>query len=106
MLKQFNGNKELLVKVVALLLEDADKEWPVLLEAIENGDQEKGAVIAHGLKGQLGTIGYKNAYGLSFALEKACRDNRFEEAAIHLQNLEKELHDLKHFFSLPEWGGS
>ncbi len=62
--------------------------------------------IAHGLKGQLGNTGYKNAYELSFVLEKACRDNRFEEAAIHLQNLEKELYDLKHFFSLPEWGGS
>jgi HPt (histidine-containing phosphotransfer) domain-containing protein len=61
------------------------------------------AFVVHGLKGELGNLGFTSAYKIASALEEMVKKNNFEKASLTLSELEKEIKWLENFFSNPGW---
>jgi len=103
MLKKLDGDKELLQEMVELLLEDARGELEQLRTLLETGNLQQGAELAHGIKGQLGSLGAEMAFAAARDLEESMQENRFEETTRFLETLEEELKKLELFVNQPGW---
>ena len=102
-LKNLGGDKDLLVEMVGLLLNDAYKDLKQLRELLAERDRDSATVVAHGIKGQLGNLGLENGFKTAQELETSIRENRFLEASRLLETLEEKLNNLEHLLSRQNW---
>ncbi len=99
MLQRMEGNRELLEELLEMFFQDYYQNMMILKESLEKKDAPGLAVVAHGLKGELGNLGMKNAYKIAYELEKLAKENNLEEAASLLELLEYEIKQIEDFFS-------
>ncbi len=102
-LKQMDGNKEMLAEIIEIFLEDSQHDIAALQKAIIQKDTQAIAFPAHGLKGEFGNLGAEKAYQLARNLETAGKEGRLDDASILLQELIHEIELLKSFFNRPDW---
>jgi two-component system, sensor histidine kinase and response regulator len=102
-LKKLDGDKNLMEELICLLLGDGKNDLKKIRESLIAHDSENATFITHGLKGELGNIGFQKGYKLAFELEKALHENRFADAIIYLENLGKEMKVWENFFNSPHW---
>ncbi len=103
MFKTLGGDKVLMEEMVGLLMEDAPRDVKKLQEFLASRDKENAALIAHGLKGQLGNLGMEKLHKLALDLEKSLNQEDFKEADLYLHDLEKNLQGLERFFARENW---
>ena len=104
MLRQLDGDKELLAELTTILLEDdLPKDLEQLRKLLADHDGKNSTPLAHGIKGQLGNLGLDKSYRTAQSLEKALLEERFNDAAKLFAELEQELGKLVVFFARPDW---
>ena len=69
----------------------------------EAGEEEDVASIAHGLKGELGTLGFMRGYNTAKELERLLEEKHFADALELLEDLEEDIQDMEDFFARPDW---
>ncbi len=103
MLQRVDQNKELLGELLEMLFHDYYLEREELWGALEKQDASTLAVVAHGLKGELGNLGMNKAYKISFRIEQLAKENNLDEAAVLAKELDNEIKRLENFFYSSEW---
>ncbi len=103
MLQRMEGNSELLEELLGMFFQDFYQDMFVLKKLLEKKDAPAVAMVAHGLKGELGNLGMKNAYKIACELEKLAQENKLEKAASLPGLLECEIKQMEDFFSRSGW---
>ena len=98
-----DGDKELLKELVGDFLKEYPKQLDELREVIERGDSQQLARSAHSFKGAVGNFGVKSAYDLAYQLETLGGESRMDTAITVFKKLEKEMVQVRSFFSMPDW---
>lgn len=103
LLETLQGDKELLLEMIALLFEDAAVELKSLQEHLERNEPGEATRLAHGLKGQLGNLGFTRAFEQALKLEQVLKDKEDDlaTAARQLLVLEEEIKKIEAYFSDP-----
>jgi HPt (histidine-containing phosphotransfer) domain-containing protein len=83
------GEADIFVEVARLFLEDVPVHVSALSAAIEAGNTESVAQIAHSLKGNALEIGAVRMAPVCAAIENAARAGSLEDAATRAANLER-----------------
>ncbi len=103
MLEKLQGDKNLLIELISLFLEDGKNDIKKLRQRLVTRDYENAAYIAHGLKGELGNLGAKRGFNIACELETALREYRIADAIILLEDLGRAIKELEIFFNRPDW---
>ena len=88
---QFDGDDELLVRIIKLFLEGTPKLLAELRQGIKTRNAELLERSAHSIKGSVGNFGAKPSQEIAFTLEKLGKSADFEKAAKYYPSFEKEL---------------
>ncbi len=96
-------DRELLLELVAVFLEDLPARVDELRQAVRAGDPPEVERVAHALKGALANFGARAAYDAASDLEKMGRGNNVRGAPRLLARLERELEQVRMFFAEPGW---
>jgi two-component system, sensor histidine kinase and response regulator len=102
-LQSVGGDQNLLVDLFEVFQQDYPKQLAELRNAIDAGDAERMAQVAHSLKGAVGYFGAQTVHALVYRLETMGHQAEFEEAASLLQQLERELKQLSAFVAEINW---
>ena len=90
-LELVDGDRELLVDIIDLLLEQAPQSLSEIREAISHRNGQDLDRAAHKLKGSLGNFGKKAAYAQALRLEEMGREGDLADAAAACTLLEEEI---------------
>ena len=88
------NKKALYIKIMQKFAETNGSVAANIGEMIDTGEGKKAALIAHSLKGVLGTIGASSLHQLADKVQQAINQNKIAESKRHLVVLEKELSEL------------
>ncbi len=91
MLEQLGDDRTLLEEVLAIFLRDAPEHLAALGLAIEQGNAEKVATIAHTMKGELGYLGVPKITQKARELEQMGHTRSLAEAEPVFRRFEAEL---------------
>ena len=94
-IKAFDGEINVAKKVSQLFLETTPSLWDSLVKSIQNGDAKNLQSTAHRLKGSYMQFGAEEAEQLAYKLETAGRNNKLEDLADTIQQLQDHTRDLK-----------
>jgi PAS domain S-box-containing protein len=103
MLARLGGNKDLLGELVGIFLNDYYRELAAMKEHINKKDASALSFTVHGLKGELGNLGFLSGYQIAAGLEEAVKKKNYKKASVILGLLEKEIKRLEKFFADPHW---
>ena len=79
-------------------LDDSEKRFVELKEALESGDCKKTNYLSHTMKGGAGNIGVHGIYDTCKAIEKLSESQNLNPIEVHLKKLDVDLQKLrKHF---------
>ncbi len=94
-IKQLEGNKELYIKLLRKFTECNQDLAEKIADRLEHNDNKKARLMAHSIKGVAGSIGAKELYLASAALEAAIMQGETENA-LHdfTTTLETVLHSI------------
>jgi PAS domain S-box-containing protein len=98
MRKRLGGNQNLLQELVSIFLQDCPADMVKLKKGLEEQNAPAVAVAAHGLKGEMGNLGFMSGYRLALELEDAAQKGELALAAARLQELERAIQQLECFF--------
>jgi PAS domain S-box-containing protein len=94
-LQVVDGDKGLLKEITVMFLEELQKNMEGIVQAIRKNDADALERAAHSLKGSVGNLGAKRAYGAAYRLEFIGKEGRLAEAKGALAELERELGELE-----------
>ena len=94
-LERSGGDEQILAELCELFLHDSHVLPPIMLRALEKGDNEAAARAAHRLRTSAGTICGTRAYYAAQALEEASRSGDKEKITAGVKLLQLELHSLR-----------
>jgi PAS domain S-box-containing protein len=94
-LQVVDGDKGLLKEITVMFLEELQENTEGIVQAIRKKDADALEKAAHSLKGSVGNLGAKRAYGAAYRLESIGKEGRLAEAKGALAELEKELGELE-----------
>jgi PAS domain S-box-containing protein len=94
-LQVVDGDKKLLKEITVMFLEELKVNLEGIVQAIRKKDADALEKAAHSLKGSVGNLGAKRAYGAAYRLESIGKEGRLSEAKGALAELKKELEELK-----------
>jgi two-component system sensor histidine kinase/response regulator len=94
-LRIVEGNRELLIELVQLFMEESPKQLADLDQAIARGDVAAIALRAHALKGPLSSLGAPAAADAAWRLEQMGRSGQLEGLVAARGDLERELSRLE-----------
>jgi PAS domain S-box-containing protein len=103
MLNRVDGNRKLLGELVDMFIEDYYEDIIKLKNSMDKKDAPALAIVVHGLKGELGNLGFTTAYKLVCKLEKNIKKAIPVMDLTTLRQLEKQVKGLERFFSHPGW---
>ncbi len=98
-----DGDKDLLVELVGIFLQDYPAQVEELRVAISGGDADRTHRLAHGLKGSLTAFGARPAGNLAQRLELIGKSGNMAEASGVFGALEQELTRVAEGLTAPEW---
>lgn len=93
--EQVGGDRELMVEIIDLFLEERKQQVLEMREAVRAVDWESLAKVAHTIKGSLGSLHAPRARSRAHELEIAARDQKGELARQWFTALERDLEDLE-----------
>ena len=91
LLEGFDGNRNLLKKIVRLFLADYPRSVDEIKQSISRGDANALARAAHALKGSVGNFAAKEAFAIAQRLENMGRNGKLDTAGEEYIVLESEL---------------
>lgn len=92
------GCADVLADVVKLYLESHTVKLHALQERLAEGSSEELTKLAHGLKGESGSVGARFVMAIAAAIEQAARRNNREEIARLLPELKHEMTRVREVF--------
>ncbi len=98
-----DGDKDLLVELVGIFLQDYPPRIEELRAAVSNGDADRIHLLAHGLKGSLTPFGTRLARNLAQRLELIGKERNLTEAPAVFRALEEEVSLVAKGLTAPEW---
>lgn len=98
-LERVQGDRELLLELIGIFLEDCPKKVDAIKEAIAKGDFLLLREAAHSMKGASGNISAKKLYQTFLAIEEMGKKNDLQSAQEVLEDLEGQLKDLKDYLA-------
>ncbi len=87
------GCSDVLLDVYKIYLESAPLKLAQIIPLLQEGKLESVISLAHGLKGESGSVGGRLIMATAAAMEKAARSGDLEEAIRLLPELEKQLNN-------------
>jgi two-component system, sensor histidine kinase and response regulator len=93
--EQVGGDRELMVEIIDLFLEERKQQVFEMREALRAVDWESLAKVAHTIKGSLGSLHAPRARSRAQDLEIAARDQKSELAHQWFAALERDLEELE-----------
>ncbi len=102
-LDRLGGDEELLSEVVDLFIEEVPDILSQLKEALENGDWDRAAKLAHTLKGSSSNVGAEEFASLALKLENDSKQKDSAGAFETYRLLQNELEAVEQFISNPDW---
>jgi two-component system, sensor histidine kinase and response regulator len=93
--EQVGGDRELMVEIIDLFLEERKQQVLAMRAAVESSDWDSLAKLAHTIKGSLGSLHAPRARSRAQDLEIAARDEKGELACQWFSALERDLDDLE-----------
>lgn len=96
--KHLGGDRDLLKELLQMFLTSSFEDLAQLTEAIDEGDGQRAANIAHGLKGELGNLRFSEASDLAAEIERKTKEESFQEAEEVLQELEKKIDEIREYY--------
>ena len=103
-LGRLDGNRELLAELAQLFVEDYPGKLANLKASLGMGDGQRGARLAHGLKGGLATLGATTLQEIAGRLESLLDDGQLAEGAVLADELEHGMQGLVTYLSAPDFG--
>ena len=94
-LQVVDGDKGLLKEITVMFLEELQENMKGIVQATTKKDADALEKAAHSLKGSVGNLGAKRAYGAAYRLEFIGKEGRLAEAEGALAELERELGELE-----------
>lgn len=91
LLDRVEGDRELLVELFALFLDDLPGNREALLKAIDGGDLVGAAGEAHKLKGMLANLSAVHIASLASEIESAARDGNIDRIKRLMPDLDAEI---------------
>jgi HPt (histidine-containing phosphotransfer) domain-containing protein len=88
-------DEELMRQILAALIEDTEKQLPLLGVAIRNADRDQCARLAHYCKGACANVGAKAAATVLEELERTAKTGAMEECSRQLAALAMEVGRLR-----------
>ncbi len=101
MLRNLDGDQDLLVELIAAFQADYPIYVTALREAISQNDASRLEHSAHSLKGEVAVLGATTAYACAAELETMGREARLEGAMPCIDALERELARAVAFLTTP-----
>jgi len=102
-LRWVDGDRELLIELVGVLIEDHPRRMDALHSAIQAGDGAAARSAAHSLKGAVAALGADAARERAQHLEDLCAAGRLADIDIPLAQLERETDRLMGFLMTTDW---
>jgi len=99
------GDRNLLVELVGVFVEEAPQRLAELREAAAAHDTATVERVSHTIKGSAGIVGASGLRELSAELEERAIANRLEGESALQARLESELERVLAFFRDPAWPG-
>jgi HPt (histidine-containing phosphotransfer) domain-containing protein len=94
--KRCCNNPEMVEKMIDFFIDDVDKLFPKMREALEKGDLAEVGHLGHRMKGTIVYLGAESAREAATAVERfAIRDGDRAEAAAAVEQLERACRVLK-----------
>ena len=94
-LDRVQGDKELLVELFDIFIQDFQDKRNVLKEAVVKKDFEQIKSVAHSLKGASGNISAKPLRATFLQLEEMIKTNQWKDAEQILTNMDRQFSDLQ-----------
>ncbi len=88
------GCSDVLIDVYKIYLESAPLKLKQIAPLLQEGKLESIISLAHGLKGESGSVGGRFIMAIAAAMEKAARTGNLEEARRLMPELEKQLNNI------------
>jgi HPt (histidine-containing phosphotransfer) domain-containing protein len=88
-------DEELMRELLDALIEDTDRQLPLLDQAIRATDTEQCARLAHYCKGACANMGARAAAGVLARLERSAKEGSLEECSRQLGALAAEVDRLR-----------
>ena len=102
-LRLLGGDKELYQEIVTIFLQEYPAELEQLELALANESSKDVGEIAHGIKGELGNLGAKEAYQLAANIEKRAKKGSLLEISGLLSELKGAIQRLENYFMSDQW---
>ncbi|HDM76392.1 MAG TPA: Hpt domain-containing protein [Deltaproteobacteria bacterium] len=102
-LERLGGDEELLCEVIDLFIEEVPDILTTLEAAIESGDWESAAKLAHTLKGSSSNVGAERFASVVLELENHSKEENSSGAIKAYRTLRDEFAAVKQFVSDPTW---
>ena len=96
-MERVQDDKELLMELLQIFLEDYVEKKKLLDEAVAKGDLEQIKSIAHGMKGASGNISAKKLRASFLDLEQTAKAQDFAKAGQTLNTIDAQINELKEF---------
>ena len=94
LLALMDGDRELLLELIDVFLEDAPQRIQAVRRALEAHDAEALYKAAHALKGSAGNFGAPDVVSRAIRLEAVARENDLDAADIEFGFLETDMKEL------------
>jgi HPt (histidine-containing phosphotransfer) domain-containing protein len=94
LLALMDGDRELLVELIDVFLEDAPQRIQSVRRTLVDHDAEALYRAAHALKGSAGNFGAPDVVSRANRIEALARENDLDAAAIEVEFLETEMNQL------------
>ena len=94
-------DKDLLMELVGLFLEEAPAQIENLMLAFESGDVAVAERLAHSLKGASSNLSAEKMRLAAYQIEKTSREEGLQQAKDLIENLKAEFQRLKTALSVP-----
>lgn len=94
-MERVQGDKELLLELFEIFVEDFQTKRDALNEAQSTGDLERIKEVAHSLKGASGNIAAKSMHQNCLVMESLAKDGKIDEIKQQLTALDEQFEQLK-----------
>ena len=94
-LERVQNDRELLIELLDIFLEDCPAKVNAIEEALEKNDFAQLRDIAHSMKGASGNISAKRIYELFLQIEQMTKNNDISAIPQCLKELDAQLQDLR-----------
>src|SRR3977135_3259564 len=94
LLALMDGDRELLLELIDVFLEDAPQRIQAVQSALADRDADAVYRAAHALKGSAGNFGAPEVVSRANRLEALARENDLDAAAIEFEFLETDMNQL------------